>query len=80
MNNPLVIFVNGKKKTEADGVTNPMTTDAIARLVGLTGDSATVRREIGESGKAGDPLTGEVAVKDGDHFLVTRNTVQGGAR
>jgi hypothetical protein len=77
----LVIFVNGKQKTsEQDGVTNPMTADAIAALVGLAGSSATVRREIGESGKAGDPLTGEVPVKNGDHFLVTRNSVQGGAR
>ncbi len=76
----LVIFVNGKKKTEADGVTNPMTVDAIAQLVGLTAANSTVRRELGESGKAGDPLTGEVAIKDGDHFLVTRNNVQGGCR
>lgn len=74
----LVIFVNGKKKTEADGVTNPMTVDAIAKLVDLTADTATVRRELGESGKAGEPLTGEIEVKNGDHFLVTRNKVQGG--
>jgi hypothetical protein len=74
----LVIFVNGKKKTEEDGVTEPMTADAIARLVGLAGDTATVRRELGESGKAGEPLSGEIEVKDGDHFLVTRNKVQGG--
>jgi hypothetical protein len=76
----LVIFVNGKQKTKTDGVTNPMTVDAIARLAGLTGETATVRREQGESGKAGDPLTGEVAIKDGDHFLVTRNGVKGGCR
>ena len=76
----LVITVNGKKKTEADGVTNPMSVDAIAGLVGLTSQTATVRREIGESGKAGDPLTGEVVIKNGDHFLVTRNNVQGGAQ
>jgi hypothetical protein len=76
--NHLVVFVNGKKKTEAEGVTNPMSVDAIAQLVDLTAATATVRREIGESGKAGDPLTGEVAIKDGDHFLVTRNNVQGG--
>jgi hypothetical protein len=76
----LVITVNGKKKTETDGVTNPMSVAAIAALVGLAAETATVRREIGESGKAGDPLSGEIAIKNGDHFLVTRNNVQGGAQ
>lgn len=76
----LVIFVNGKRKTEKNGVTNPMSVNAIAALAGLTADTATVRREQGESGKAGDPLTGEVAIKNGDHFLVTRNSVKGGCR
>jgi hypothetical protein len=74
----LEIFVNGKKKEE--GITNPMSVNAIAALAGLTADTATVRREQGESGKAGDPLTGEVAIKNGDHFLVTRNGVKGGCR
>ena len=74
----LVIFVNGKKKDE--GITNPMSVGAIAALAGLTADTATVRQEQGESGKAGDPLTGNVAIKDGDHFLVTRNGVKGGCR
>jgi hypothetical protein len=72
----LEIFVNGKKKQ--DGVTNPMSVEAIAQLVDLTAATATVRREIGESGKAGEPLTGQIEVKNGDHFLVTRNNVQGG--
>jgi len=76
----LTIFVNGKKKTEEDGVGGSMTVDAIARLAGLTGETATVRRELGESGKAGDPLTGLIEVKNGDHFLVTRNGVKGGCR
>jgi hypothetical protein len=77
----LVIFVNGKKKTsEDDGVTNPMSVDAIARLAGLTGDTAVVRRRQGEGGPVGDPLTGEVEIKNGDHFVVTRKTVEGGRR
>lgn len=77
----LVIFVNGKKKTsEQDGVTNPMSVDAIARLAGLTGDTAIVRRRQGESGPVGDPLSGEVPIKNGDHFVVTRKTVEGGCR
>lgn len=78
MGEKLQIFVNGKKKE--DGVTNPMSVDAIAQLVGLTAATATVRRELGESGKAGDPLTGDVPIKNGDHFLVTRDRVQGGCR
>jgi hypothetical protein len=77
----LVIFVNGKKRTsEEDGVTNPMSVDAIARLAGLTGDTAVVRRRQGEDGPVGEPLTGEVEIKNGDHFVVTRKTVEGGHR
>lgn len=77
----LVIFVNGKKKTnEEDGVTNPMSVDAIARLAGLTADTAVVRRREGEGGPVGEPLTGEVEIKNGDHFVVTRRTVEGGRR
>ena len=77
----LVIFVNGKKKTsEVDGVTNPMSVDAIARLAGLTADTAVVRRRQGEGGPVGEPLTGEVEIKDGNHFVVTRKAVEGGCR
>ena len=74
----LVIFVNGKRKTEADGVTDPMSVDAIARLAGLTADTAIVRRRQGESGPVSEPLTGFVEIKNGDHFVVTRKTVEGG--
>jgi hypothetical protein len=77
----LVIFVNGKKKTsEENGVTNPMSVDAIARLAGLTADTAIVRPRKGEDGPVGDPLTGEVPIKNGDHFVVTRKAVEGGRR
>ena len=80
-NEKLVIFVNGKKKTsEEDGIMNPMSVDAIARLAGLTGDTAIVRRRQGEDGPVGDPLTGEVTVKNGEHFVVTRRSVEGGCR
>jgi hypothetical protein len=75
----LVIFVNGKKKTEEDGVTDPMSVDAIARLAGLTADTAIVRRRRGEDGPVGEPLTGEVTIKNGDHFVVTRRHVEGGS-
>jgi hypothetical protein len=77
----LVIFVNGKKKnSEEDGVTNPMSVDAIARLAGLTADTAVVRPRKGEDGPVGEPLTGEVPIKNGDHFVVTRKSVEGGGR
>src|SRR6266436_1937974 len=77
-NEKLVIFVNGKKKTsEEDGVTNPMSVDAIARLAGLTADTAVVRRRQGEDGPVGDPLTGQVPIKNGEHFVVTRKNVEG---
>ncbi len=77
----LVIFVNGKKKTsEEDGVTNPMSVDAIAQLAGLTAETAVVRRRQGEDGPVGEPLTGEVEIKHGDHFVVTRRKVDGGRR
>lgn len=75
----LHIFVNGKKKEESDGVANPMTIDAVAQLVQLTATTATVRLELGESGKAGDPLSGSIDIKNGMHFLVTRNGVNGGS-
>jgi hypothetical protein len=74
----LVIFVNGKKKTEEDGVTDPMSVDAIARLAGLTADTAIVRRRQGENGPVGEPLTGEVKIKNHEHFVVTRRHVEGG--
>ncbi len=74
----LVIFVNGKKKTEEDGVTDPMSVDAIARLAGLTAETAVVRRRQGENGPVGEPLSGTVEIKNGDHFVVTRKTVEGG--
>ncbi len=80
-NEKLVIFVNAKKKTsEEDGVTNPMSVDAIARLAGPTADTAVVRRRQGEDGPVGDPLTGQVPIKNGEHFVVTRKNVEGGRR
>jgi hypothetical protein len=74
------IFVNRKKKTEVDGVTNPMSVDAIARLAGETEESATVQQLQGESGKAGPALSGSIEIKNGMHFAVTRKKVDGGAK
>jgi len=73
----LVIFVNGKKKTSTDdGVTHPMTVDAIAGLAGLTGDTA----RNGEDGPVGDPLSGSVPIKNGEHFVVRRRNFEGGCQ
>ncbi len=75
----LEIFVNGKVKTaKQDGVTNPMSVDAIARLVGLTAQTAVVRRRKGDHGPVSEPLSGEVVIECGEHFVVTRKTVEGG--
>ena len=52
-------------------MTNPMTVDAIARLAGLTGDTAVVRERKGEDGPVGEPLSGSVPIKNGEHFVVT---------
>src|SRR3954463_11281601 len=70
----LHIFVNKKKFDE--GITLKMTVDAIAALVGLTATNAVVREQTGD--KAGPPLTGEVDIHEGEHFVVTRKHVEGG--
>jgi E2/UBC family protein E len=70
----LLIFVNNKKFDE--GISATMTVDAIARLVGLTAETAVVREQTGE--KAGPPLTGSVEIHQGEHFVVTRKHVEGG--
>lgn len=74
----LTIHVNRKRKSEEDGVTNPMSVDAIARLVGETSESANVQELQGESGKAGPVLSGDIEIKNGMHFSVTRKKVEGG--
>jgi hypothetical protein len=70
----LHIFVNRKKFDE--GITPVMTVDAIAQLVDLTGDTATVRR--GTGGKDSLPLEGSIEIHQADHFVVTRKAVEGG--
>jgi len=74
----LTIFVNRKKKSEEDGVSNPLSVDAIARLVGLTRETAIVQEQQGESDIVGPPLSGDITIKNGMHFLVTRTKVEGG--
>jgi hypothetical protein len=71
------IFVNRRKFGAADGVTEQMTGAQIAALAGVPAANAVVRRESG-------PAQGEVGVdelislRQAEHFLVTRRTVEGG--
>lgn len=74
----LFIFVNRQKFDRTNGVKEVMTVDEIARLVGLTADTAVVRRIHGNSGNSSDVLSGEQTTKPGDQFSVTRKRVEGG--
>jgi len=76
-NDKLHIFVNRRKFDETQGVKPQMTGAEIAALVEVPPDLAVVRKDSGsDKGEIGigDP----VEIKDGDHFLVTRRTVEGG--
>lgn len=72
----LHIFVN-RRKFEAPQVQSQMTGAQIAALVDVPPENAVIRKESG-------PNQGEIGanqivqIKNGDHFLVTRKTVEGG--
>jgi hypothetical protein len=71
------IFVNRRKFGVADGVAERMTGSQIAALVGVPGANAVVRREIGPAqGEVGADQ--EIELRQAEHFLVTRRTVEGG--
>lgn len=72
----LHIFVNRRKFEEADGVRPKMTGAEIASLVGVPADLAVVREDSPE--KREIPVGDIVDIKNGQHFLVTRKTVEGG--
>jgi hypothetical protein len=73
----LHIFVNRRKFERGDGVHPEMTGAQIAALVNVPADNAVVRRDSGpDKGEIG--INETVNVKNGDHFLVTRKTVEGG--
>jgi len=74
----LHIFVNRIKFDRSQGVKKKMSVDEIARLADLTAETAVVRRVHGNSGNVGDPLEGDVEIKNGDQFFVTRRMVEGG--
>lgn len=73
----LHIFVNRRKFDESDGVQSTMTGRQIAALVDVPADIAVVRRDSGAA-REEVGVDQSVAVKNGDHFLATRKTVEGG--
>jgi len=73
----LTIFVNRLKFDETQEVKKEMSVDEIARLVGMTSETAIVRRLHGPN-DVSDPLEGELKIKNGDQFSVTRRQVKGG--
>jgi hypothetical protein len=73
----LHIFVNRRKFEREDGVREKMTGAQIAGLINIPADNAVVRRDSGPE-KAEIGINETVGVKNGDHFLVTRKTVEGG--
>lgn len=74
----LFIFVNRMRFGKDKGVHNPMSVDEIAGLVGLTSQTAIVRRLADGGDDASDPLEGMQKIKAGDQFIVTRRHVNGG--
>ena len=72
----LHIFVNRRKFEEGDGVRPEMKGKEIAALVGVPADNAVIREESPEKREIG--IEEVVHIKNGEHFLVTRKTVEGG--
>lgn len=72
----LHIFVNRRKFGRSDGVKEKMTGGEIAALVAVPADLAVVRRETPTKEEIG--IDQVVHIKNGEHFLVTRKTVEGG--
>jgi hypothetical protein len=75
--NNLHIFVNRRKFERGDGVKEQMTGAEIAALVGVPADNAVIRRDSGPD-KTEIPINQSIQIKNGEHFLVTRKTVEGG--
>jgi len=74
----LHIFVNRRKFERGDGVKSDMTGAEIAALVQVPADNAIVREEEPKQQEVG--ITQTVEIKNGEHFLVTRKVVEGGAQ
>jgi len=76
-NDKLHIFINRRKFDETQGVKPQMTGGEIAALIDVPGDLAVVRDDSGPD-KREIGIGETVQIKNGDHFLVTRRTVEGG--
>jgi len=76
----LHIFVNRRKFEEGDGVRDKMTGAEIAALVQVPADNAVIRYDKGGHDQHEIGIGETVEVKNGDHFLVTRKVVEGGAK
>lgn len=72
----LFIFVNRVKKTAENGVKPKMTGEEIAALVGVPREKAVVKRD--DAAKTEIGLDETVTICEGEHFLVTRDKVNGG--
>jgi hypothetical protein len=75
---PLHIFVNRKKFETGDGVKPEMTGAEIASLVKAPPDNSIVRYATGPHKDDEIGAQQPIQVKVGDHFTVTRRTVDGG--
>ena len=74
----LVIFVNRRRFDAEQGVRSRMTGAEIASLVGISAENAVIHRETGpDKGEIG--VLDTVEVHNGEHFIVTRRVVEGGA-
>ena len=73
----LHIFVNRRKFDESAGVQPQMTGRQIAALVDVPAENAVVRRDSGSAHEEVG-IDQQVSIKNGDHFLVTRKTVEAG--
>jgi hypothetical protein len=73
----LHIFVNRRKFTAEDGVEPVMTGRQIAALVGVPPDNAVVRIDSGPDEREVG-LDESITLRQAEHFLVTRRTVEGG--
>lgn len=73
----LHIFVNRRRFDEGDGVKPSMKGKEIAALVEVPADNAVIRFDSGPD-KREIGVEESVDIKNGQHFLVTRKTVEGG--
>jgi hypothetical protein len=74
----LHIFVNRRKFERRDGVKEVMTGAEIAKLVEVPPDNAVVRIDSGPQKGQEVAIAQEVHIQNAEHFLVTRQVVEGG--